>query len=105
MAGADGNRRRLGCAVLLTAAVALPAGMWLARSDEISSAPPARRAAPAASADVRNPYSATIRTDPYVLERQRALVEAMENGCRSNGDLCGEARAARRYLDRLAMPN
>lgn len=101
MADAGGQWRRLGCTVLLTAAVAFPAGMWLARS---AGPPPSTptRAAPAGSADVRNPYSATIRNDPYVLERQRALVEAMESGCRNNGDLCAEARAARRYLDRLA---
>lgn len=96
-----GERRRIGCAVLLTAAVAFPAGMWLARS-AASSAPPPTRTAPPGAADVRNPYSATIRTDPYVLTRQRALVEAMESDCRNNGRLCPKAGAARRYLDGLA---
>jgi hypothetical protein len=102
MRGGNGQWRQVGCSVLLTAAVAFPAGMWLARSAGPSPASPPSRAAPSSAADVRNPYSATIRSDPYVLARQRALVEAMENSCRGHDEMCAEARAARRYLDRLA---
>ena len=109
MGSANGNWRQVGCAVLLTAAVAFPAGLWLASSRGVAPPLPTplqtpRAKSPAAS-ELRNPYSATIRTDAYVLGRQRALVEAMESDCRHNGSGCSEARAARNYLGRMEAPD
>lgn len=93
---------QIGCIMLLTAGVAFPAGLWVAgaaRDDSAASQVPATRRS---GSPVRNPYSATIRNDPYVLDRQRELVEALERACRQTGGQCTEARGARRYLDRYA---
>lgn len=98
------NLRQTGCAIALTAAVALPAGFWLAGTMRPAPAerPIDRRASPAAEPGARDVYSADIRGDPYVLARQRALVEAMERACRLDPATCPQARAARRYLDARA---
>lgn len=96
------NWPQIGCAIFLTAAVALPAGVWLAeRSPRAPAAPSSANAArsPPPAPEVRNVYSANIRNDPYVLDRQRAVVESMERLCRSERRNCAEASAARRYLD------
>ncbi len=96
-------RLPLGCAIVATAAVMFPAGLWVAgtlRSDPAAKAAPTR--APAPRTPMRNPYSATIRTDPHVLEAQRVVVEAMERACRADRRQCAEAAAARRYLEARA---
>ena len=98
------TRLPIGCAVLLTAAVMFPAGLWVAGTLRPAATVPAavpRPSAGAASA-FRNPYSANVRGDPYVLEKQRALVEAMERACRTQRQGCAEAAGARRYLDARA---
>lgn len=96
----------VGCAILATAAVMFPAGLWVAgslRSDPVPVAIRATRAPAVPRAPMRNPYSATVRTDPHVLDAQRMVVEAMERACRTERAQCAEAAAARRYLeDRLA---
>lgn len=94
---------RTGCAVLLTAAIMFPAGLWVAGTLR-TEGPPEQGQAPARAPErpspgLRNPYSAVIRTDPHVLDRQRAIVEAMERGCRQSGGGCAEAEQARRYLE------
>lgn len=99
-----GPRPFIGCTVLLTAAVMFPAGLWVAGTLRPAAPSPAAnsgastRAAPA----FRNPYSAEVRNDPYVLTRQRTLVEAMENACRVERQGCAEAVQARSYLDARA---
>ena len=100
-----GDWRRIGCTALLTAVVAFPAGVRLAGM--IASTPPAASQAPGTSARApasrqaagRNPYSANIRDDPFVVAEQRALVEAMERSCEQAGEGCIEAGNARRYMD------
>ena len=47
----------------------------------------------------RNPYSATVVTDPYVLRQQRATLEALRRSCEEMGEHCDLAVAAARYLD------
>lgn len=102
------RRLQLGGVVFLTAAIAFPAGIWVAGtfgSDPPDPPPPATNVqGPSRSQPpiARNPYSTTIGRDPYVLDRQRVIVEAMETGCRHLNERCAEARAARRYLDRQA---
>lgn len=99
---------QLGGVVLLTAAIAFPAGLWVAGalSPDTPDPPPPTIAVPAALPSrqplARNPYSTSIRRDPYVLDRQRVVVEAMETACRRLNERCAEARAARRYLARQA---
>ena len=96
----------VGCTALLTAAVALPAGIWIARATMSvpANAPDAvsRPASRPTGAAGRNPYSAEILNDPYVIDRQLAVVEAMERDCARFGNGCAEARAARAYIDRRA---
>lgn len=96
------NWPQIGCAMLLTAAVAFPAGVWLAGRSQrqpvvASPTNAARSSSPAA--EVRDVYSANVRNDPYVLDRQRAVVESMERLCRIERRDCAEAVQARRYLD------
>jgi hypothetical protein len=44
-------------------------------------------------------YSPKVLTDPYFLDRQRANVAVLEQHCRQTGELCAEARQARRWLE------
>lgn len=99
------NLRQTGCAIALTAAVALPVGFWLAGT--MPPAPAERRAESRSSHSrpslprmpvARDVFSTNIRNDPYVLDRQTALVEAMEGDCRRTGTGCPEAQAARAYI-------
>jgi len=95
-------RLPVGCAILATAAVMFPAGLWVAsalRSDPVPVAARHTRAPTPPRTPMRNPYSATIRNDPHVLDAQRAVVEAMERACSTERTHCPEAAAARRYLD------
>ena len=82
---------RLAAALLLGAAIAFPAGVMVASRTETAAAP--MRTAPAAMRDI---FSPTIRNDPYFLGRQRQGMEALEAHCRRTGEMCTEARAARR---------
>jgi hypothetical protein len=92
--------RGLGCAALIGAVAAFPLGMMLANRDAAhrKAGTEARSNAPAAKANARNVYSPVVVKDPYVLDQQRNVVEALETQCRDKGDHCGEARAARRWL-------
>lgn len=93
------NWPQIGCVMLLTAAVAFPAGLWMAGSTNPRADAPKALAPLRSGSAVRNPYSATIRNDPHVLDAQRAVVEAMERACDRERTQCAEAAAARRYLD------
>lgn len=96
----------VGCTALLTAAVALPAGIWIARATMSVPANAPDMAGRATSrpteAAGRNPYSAEILNDPYVIDRQLAVVEAMERDCARFSNGCAEAKAARAYIERRA---
>jgi hypothetical protein len=92
---------RLGCALLVGAGLAFPAGLYVAGLAEGSpDRPPARAPAPAA---VRDVYSPALRSDPWFLDRQRAGIEALERHCRQTGESCPEAREARRWFDEQAQ--
>lgn len=95
------NKRSLGCAALLGAAIAFPAGMMLggrgptpeqAMEGGVGNAP---RSKPA----VREFYSPSILDDPYVIEQQLRVVEALESSCRLRGERCAEARSARERVE------
>jgi hypothetical protein len=89
---------KLGCALLLGAALALPAGMLLGSMGSGDSSPrPAQRG----DATARDMFSPSVRSDPYFLARQREGVEALERYCARTGETCPEARAARARLDQL----
>jgi hypothetical protein len=46
----------------------------------------------------RNPYSAKVVIDPYVLEQQRATVEALRRSCEQTKQHCALAEGASEYL-------
>jgi hypothetical protein len=47
----------------------------------------------------RNPYSARVVTDPYVLQQQRSTAEALRRSCEQRSEHCDLAAAATRYMD------
>ena len=53
----------------------------------------------------RNPYSPSISKDPYVLDRQRRVVEALEAQCRNQRERCAEAEQARLWMDQQDTSN
>ena len=53
----------------------------------------------AAGSEGRNPYSASVVTDPYGLRQQRATLEALRRSCEQSGEHCDLAAAAARYID------
>ena len=91
----------IGFAAAIGAVVAFPAGLMFAGRD----APPprhgsaARPNAPAAKkAEARDFYSPKVTSDPYVLDQQRRVVEALELECRHYGKHCAEAGQGRRRI-------
>ena len=93
---------KLGCALLIGAALAFPAGLLVAGWDDTPRERPAARAGKAPP--VRDVFSPALRSDPWFLERQREGIEALESHCRQSGENCAEAREARRWLDEQAAP-
>src|SRR3954454_16898062 len=92
--------QRLGGAAVLGAIIAFPAGVLFSGRGLVQQKPTDSKAAtvPASEAEARNPYSPRILSDPYVLQRHREIVEALEISCRQTGKDCVEAKQARRYL-------
>jgi len=92
----------MGAALLLGAAVALPAGFVLGRlGNGTERERPARQGDPG----LRDVFSPSIRADPYFLARQREGIEALERHCARTGQSCAEARAARKRLSDLDAAN
>ena len=87
----------LGCAFLVGAALAFPAGLMFARHRMPDNA---RATAPVAR-DPRllNPYAPNILSDPYFLEQQRRGLEALDRNCRKAGTYCREAAQLRHWLE------
>lgn len=95
--GAAGNWKIV-LALLLGVAIAFPAGMYFAGSEQ-AAPPPA--AEPASSGTrTRNLYSPAILSDPAFRTQQRELVETLESHCHKTGQNCAEAAQARRWFDR-----
>ena len=93
----------LGCAFMAGAALAFPAGLFTARR----TVPEHERGAPVrpGHAELLNPYSPQITSDPYFIEQQRKSLEALERSCRASGTYCREAAQMRQLLaDRGAVP-
>jgi hypothetical protein len=84
----------LGCALLLGAAIAFPAGLFLGGSGGEQEG----RSASRAGGEFRRVYSPSIYRDPYFLEQQRRNVDALEQSCRSTGQFCPEVRQVRQRL-------
>jgi hypothetical protein len=106
MAGLSGRDWRLiGCAAAIGAVVAFPAGLMFAGLGAPLSrdGSGARPDAPAGKkAEARDFYSPKVTSDPYVLDQQRRVVEALELECRHYGKHCAEAGQARRRIEENA---
>lgn len=92
----------IGCAAILAASIAFPVGLVVGRSEparESAGRPSRPLLAPGRTPTARNPYSPRIADDPYVIERQREVVRALESSCRQSGRLCPEAEQARRRIE------
>lgn len=90
--------RTIGCAALLGASIAFPAGLFLGGSGTPrEQARQPSRPGPSAveTRSSRNLYSPRIGSDPYVVEQQRKVLRALEAGCRQLGQNCAEAEQAR----------
>ena len=48
---------------------------------------------------VRDVYSPSVLDDPYVIEQQLRVVEALELSCRQLGERCQEAQRARERVE------
>ena len=93
--------RRLGCAALIGALLAFPAGMTLSTREPVQlDAPHAQRPSgqPGNAIDARKPYSPEVLGDAHVIDEHRRTAQAMELSCRQTGQLCAEAEQARKYL-------
>ena len=93
-----GEAVRLGGALLVGAALAFPVGLMVAGQR----APEAPQASARPPAERRAMFSPDVRGDPYVLDQLRGQVEALEALCDATGELCAEARGARRRYAELA---
>ena len=104
MGDAPGRDWRLaGCTALLAALIAFPLGMMFAggQSPREGRAASDRDSPPTQSRRARDFYSPKILDDPYVLQQQLRVVEALERSCRYAGEHCQEARQAR---ERVKQP-
>lgn len=101
------DRRRLGCAALLGALFAFPAGLILgsreAGPQKVPATSESNRDA-GAKVNARNIYSPIVIKDPYFLREQRRVVEALEAECRHSGNHCAESQQARRWLRQQGDP-
>ena len=94
------NWGALGCAAFVGVAVAFPVGVifggrYAIRQEDGSET---QRYNASGNANFRKFYSPQIYNDPYVEERWRKGVEALEAQCRHSGERCTESKAARRWL-------
>jgi len=80
------------------AAWALIASGCAPASDNLRDNRASRAASPPGAAVARNPYSPKVLTDPYVLEQQRATLEALRRSCEQSKQHCDLADGASRYL-------
>src|SRR5687768_915136 len=104
--GTGRDWRVIGCAAAVGAALAFPAGIMLAGRDapRQPEGKVTRPNAPATKkAEARNIYSPNVSTDPYVLDQQRRVVEALELECRHFKKHCAEAGQARRRIEEEAL--
>lgn len=87
----------LSMAAMAGAAIAFPAGLYFARP--IAPNEPIRLRT--GSASLRNHYAPAILSDAYFIDQQSRVVATLEVSCRSTGDHCREATAARARLTAL----
>lgn len=92
----------IGCLIVLGGAILFYAGTLPGRQQTATEGS-GKRAPGIARAStkprVRNVFSPSVVTDPYVLDEQRKVVEALERSCEHQRRNCDTAQSARAYLD------
>ena len=94
------NLTWLSCGIAIGAALAL--GIIMAGGEPVrdTAAPRSETYRQSSEAPTgRDIYSPNVSNDPYVIDQQRKVIEALELQCRHFGEQCDEARKARRWLE------
>jgi hypothetical protein len=92
----------MGCAALIAASVAFPVGLFVGGGEPSGEAARQQRRSAPSRGEVptaRNAYSPSVASDPYVIEQQRRVVQALEASCRQSGQYCAEAKQARLRIE------
>ena len=96
------RRRIILCLVVFGGLLLFCAGIVLGRRQTATDEPEKRApriARTSTKPRVRNVFSPSVIGDPYVLDEQRKVVEALERSCKLQHQNCETARNARGYLD------
>ncbi len=91
----------MGCAAVLGAAIALPAGIIIGNhraERQVAKTGGNRGVANHPAAPSRNVYSPEFRSDPYIIDQQRRVAEALETSCRQTNMHCKDAEQARQRI-------
>lgn len=94
--------RVIGCAALVGASVAFPLGLMVGADEPPHAAVKGASGQNPSSGRARagrNPYSPKVTSDPYVIEQQRRVLQALEASCRGFKTHCAEARQARLRIE------
>jgi hypothetical protein len=94
--------RVIGCAALVGASVAFPVGLMVGADEPPHAAVKGESGRIPASGRGqvgRNPYSPKVTSDPYVIEQQRRVLQALEASCRGFKTHCEEAGQARLRIE------
>ncbi len=90
------------CPVLQRASIALSLGMILSCSpgapESPTSASPNSASTTYQELRTRNVYSPEVATDPYVIEEQRRVAQALRLSCEHFKTHCKEAEQAQRFI-------
>lgn len=87
---------------MLGASIAFPIGLIVGGGETPSrnaSGPSRPDPSSSESRTARNPYSPRVTGDPYVIEQQRRVLQALEVGCSQLKQHCAEAEQARRRIE------
>lgn len=100
MKAAKRGTGELGCAAVIGALLALPAGYLLGRHS-LQPSPSARKEAITRQTQrMPNVFAPNILSDPAVRDQHRKIVESLELACAQQRLYCEEAAAARRWLEK-----
>jgi hypothetical protein len=94
--------RVIGCTALVAASVAFPLGRLVGADDPpqaVVKGESRQNPASGQRQEARNPYSPKVVSDPYVIEQQRRVLQALEVSCRGFKTHCTEARQARLRIE------
>jgi len=94
--------RAIGCAGLLGASIAFPLGLVVGADEPAHVAVKGgsgRNPSGGEGRVGRNRYSPNVTGDPYVIEQQRRVLQALEASCRGFRTHCAEAEQARLRIE------